>query len=142
MRFILCSAVFLAACSQEPAPSGLSAGIFAGEGRDALCIAGDPGVQRAGFITYGRGDANCSARGRIVAEGGGFALLPMGEGECRIPFAQDEAGVKIGPLPAACSYYCGPDVKADGKSFRRVSSGDSASASSNPMVDLGGDPLC
>lgn len=142
MRYILCSAFFLTACSQDPAPSGLSAGLFAGEGRNALCIAGDPGDQRAGFITYGSGDANCSARGRLVAEGAGFALLPQGEGDCRIPVTQDEAGVRIGQLPAACSYYCGPDADADGKSFRRVSPSDSAAASSNPMVDLGGAPLC
>ena len=134
--------LLLAACSPESSPPGLKPGLFAGEGRDALCIAGEAGNQRAGFITFGSGDANCSARGKLVAEGNGFALVPKGEGDCRIPVTQTEAGMTIGRPPGSCSYYCGPGVTLEGKSFRRVSPGDAAAAANNPMVDFGGDPLC
>ena len=142
MRLILYSMLLLAACSRDPTPPGLDPGLFAGEGRDALCIAGKAGDQRAGFIAYGDGDANCSASGRLVAEGNGFALVPKGEGDCRIPVTQNEAGVTIGAPPASCSYYCGPGASLDDKSFRRVSPGDAGATASNPMVDFGGDPLC
>ena len=134
--------VLLAACSQEPAPSGLATGLFAGEGRDALCIAGEAGSQRAGFIAYGDGDTNCSARGRVVAESSGFALVPQGEGDCRIPVTQTQTGVALGKAPASCSYYCGPGASFEGKGFRLVSPGDAGAAETTPMVDLAGDPLC
>ena len=45
----------------------------------------DGGAQRAGFIVYGEGDANCSASGRIEQAGAGWALVPTGDAECRIP---------------------------------------------------------
>jgi hypothetical protein len=142
MRMILPLVALLAACSQESAPTGVSPGLFAGEGRDALCIAGEPGNQRAGFIAYGDGETNCSARGRIEVEGGGFALVPQGEGDCRIPLTQSQTGVTLGKAPASCSYYCGPGAGFEGKSFRRASPGDEGAARTNPMVDFAGDPLC
>ena len=121
---------------------GVSAGLFAGEGRNALCIAGAAGDLRGGFIVYGSGNENCSARGRIVDDGAGFALVPQGEGDCRIPLTQDAAGVTLGNSPASCSYYCGPGATFDGTAFRPVGSGDAAATASNPMVDFAGDPLC
>ncbi|QDP20107.1 hypothetical protein [Sphingomonas xanthus] len=143
MRLILCSALLIAAaCSSEPEPA-MSAGLFAGVDRDALCIAGEPGEQRGGFITYGKGDMNCSAKGSIVADGGQFALVPQGEGEgeCRFPLTQNPDGVTIG-TPESCSYYCGPGLSAEGRTFRRMGSGASSKSAPDAVTDLAGDPLC
>ena len=110
-------------------------GTFAGEGRDRLCIAGEPGNYRGGFIAFGDGDVNCSASGRIEAAGAGFALVPRGEGGCRMPLTVDGNVVRLGEVPAACSYYCGPGATMAGKSYNRADMGAKA-------VDLAGDPLC
>jgi hypothetical protein len=135
MRRFVPFALLLAACSQEPAPTQLTAGTFAGEGRDRLCIAGEAGAYRAGLIAYGGGDANCSATGRLEQAGTGWALVPRGEGECRIPLEIQGSSVRIGQPPAACAYYCGPGAGLAGKSFNRSDMGAKA-------VDLAGDPLC
>ena len=143
MRFIFPAAFLLAACSdQAPAPS--IAGMFAGEGRNALCIAGSASQQRAGFITYGQGGNNCSARGRVEADGEGWALVPSGEGEgeCRIPLSVDGDSISLGSGDSSCAYYCGPGATFAGKSFRRVDPADGVAAARNPMVDFAGDPLC
>lgn len=128
--------MLLAACSQgqEPAPS-IATGNFAGEGRDRLCIAGEAGNYRAGFIAFGEGDVNCSASGRIEVQGGQFALVPRGEGDCRVPLSVEGGKVRIGKVPAACAYYCGPGASMAGKSF-------SQGSASGAVVDLAGDPLC
>lgn len=135
MRPILALALLLAACSNEPAEPSLTTGTFAGEGRDRLCIAGEPGNYRGGLIAFGSGDINCSASGRIEGQGGQLALVPRGEGACRIPLAIDGNIIRIGDVPAACSYYCGPGATMAGKSFNRSDMGAKA-------VDLVGDPLC
>lgn len=127
--------LLLAACSQPPAAPSLPVGSFAGEGRDRLCIAGEPGNYRAGLISYGSADTNCSARGQIEVGSDGVALVPRGEGPCRIALVVEGDRVSIGKLPAACSYYCGPGADMAGKSFRRTAGGGAA-------VDLVGDPLC
>ena len=135
MKRILLLAFLLAACSQEAAQPSLATGDFAGEGRDRLCIAGEPGAYRAGLIAYGAGDENCSAAGRLEQSGTGSALIPKGEGDCRIPVAIDGNIVWIGQPPAACSYYCGPGASLAGKSYNRSDMGAKA-------VDFAGDPLC
>lgn len=135
MRRFLPWTLLLAACSQQPAEPSLTTGTFAGNGRDRLCIAGDPGNYRGGLITYGEGDSNCSASGSIETEAGEFALIPRGEGPCRIGLVIEGDVVRIAEIPAACSYYCGPGVRMDGKSFRRAESSGAA-------VDLAGTPLC
>ncbi|MCL6699661.1 hypothetical protein LZ496_12820 [Sphingomonas sp. NSE70-1] len=136
MRSILPWFMLLAACSQgqEPAPS-IATGTFAGEGRDRLCIAGEPGNYRGGLIVYADGDVNCSAGGKIDAANGAIALVPRGEGDCRIPLAIDGNAVRIGDVPAACSYYCGPGAAMAGKTFNRSDAG-------GQVADLAGDPLC
>ena len=59
MRNLLPCFALLVACSQEKEPAAtVVTGIFAGEGRDKLCIAGDAGKYRMGLITFGSGDAN------------------------------------------------------------------------------------
>ena len=135
MKRILVLLPLLAACSREAAQPSLATGTFAGEGRDRLCIAGEPGAYRAGLIAFGDGDANCSASGRLEASGAGWVLVPKGEGDCRIPVTIDGNSVQIGQPPAACSYYCGPAASLTGKSFNRADMGAKA-------VDFAGDPLC
>ena len=135
MRPILPLAMLLAACSQQPAEPSLTTGTFAGSGRDRLCIAGEPGNYRAGLIAFGEGDVNCSASGRIESQGGKLALVPRGEGPCRIPLTIEGNIVRIGEVAAACSYYCGPGAAMAGKTYSKANMGAAA-------VDLAGDPLC
>ena len=126
----------IAACSkpQAAAPPAI-AGTYAGAGRDALCFASDGGPSRSGFITYGAGDANCSASGRLVGAGEAWELVPAGEGECRIPVSFGDGTVTLGAQSANCAYYCGPGASFAGKTFRMVPKPPAA-------VDLAGDPLC
>jgi len=135
MRLILPCALLLTACSQQPAEPSLTTGTFAGPGRDRLCIAGEPGNYRGGLIAYGPGDVNCSASGRVEAQDGQYALIPRGEGDCRIPLTIDANVVRIGTVPGSCSYYCAPGATLAGKAYNRTDMGAKA-------VDLAGDPLC
>ena len=135
MRILTLSLLLLAACSQEPAQPTLATGTFAGNGRDRLCIAGDAGAYRAGLIAYGEGNNNCSASGRLERVGESWALVPKGEGDCRIPLALEGNVIRLGQPPAACSYYCGPGAAMAGKSYNRSDMGAKA-------VDHAGDPLC
>lgn len=135
MRPTIPLVLLLAACSQQPAEPSLATGTFSGEGRDRLCIAGEPGAYRAGLIAYGEGNANCSAAGRLEPAGAAWALVPKGEGDCRIPLEIEGNAVRVGQLSAACSYYCGPGASLAGKSYNRADMGAKA-------VDLAGDPLC
>ena len=135
MRSIFLLAPLLAACSQEAAQPSPATGTFAGESRDRLCIAGEPGAYRAGLIAYGPANANCSAAGRLEQAGTGWALIPRGEGDCRIPMEIDGNVVRMGQQPEACSYYCGPGASLSGKTYNRSDVGAKA-------VDFAGDPLC
>jgi len=137
MRAILLIVLCLTACQQEQQPDepGIAPGTFAGEGRDRLCISGEAASLRAGLIAYGAGDANCSAAGRLERSGDGWALVPRGEGECRIPLTIQGHVVRVGQPPAACAYYCGPGAQLAGKSYSRADMGAKA-------VDFAGDPLC
>jgi hypothetical protein len=135
MRYLLPLIMILGGCSQQAADQTLATGTFVGEGRDRLCIAGEPGSYRAGLIAYGKGDTNCTASGSVDAQGGQMALVPRGETSCRIPLTVDGNSVRIGEAPAACSYYCGPGASLSGKAYSRSDTGSKA-------VDLAGDPLC
>lgn len=135
MRIMFPALLLLTACSQQPVDSPIPTGTYAGERRDRLCIAGEAGNLRAGLIAYGPGDANCSAAGPLEQAGAGWALVPKGEGECRIPLQIDGNVVRIGQPPAACAYYCGPGADMEGKIYNRADVGAKA-------VDLAGDPLC
>lgn len=132
---ILPLTMLLAACSQQPSEPLLTTGTFAGDGRDRLCLAGEPGQYRSGLIAYGPGNVNCSAAGRLEGSGTGWVLVPKGEGECRIPLVIEENAVRVGQASAACAYYCGPGAAMTGKTYNRTDMGAKA-------VDLAGDPLC
>ena len=135
--FILAFALTVTACAQEEpaAPPGLVAGTYAGGGRDALCIAGQAGTQRAGFVVYGADNANCSASGRTEPVGAGWTLIPAGDAECKIPLTVTAGQISLGSGTPACAYYCGPGASFAGKSFTR-------SSSTQRTTDLAGDPLC
>ena len=135
MRLILPLGLLLAACSQQPAEPTVAVGTFAGEGRDRLCLAGEAANYRGGLIVYGEGDANCSASGKIEVQGPALTLIPRGEGDCRIPLTIEGNSVRIGQVPASCSYYCGPGASLQAKSFNRSDMGAA-------VTDLAGDPLC
>ena len=138
MRLLLLAfALTVTACAQEEpaAPPGLAAGTYTKGGRDALCISGQGGTQRAGFVVYGADNANCSASGRIEASGADWTLIPAGDAECRIPVTVTPGRISLGPSNPACAYYCGPGASFAGKSF-------SQSPSAKPAADLAGDPLC
>jgi hypothetical protein len=133
------SALLLNACSKEAevpandsAPVAAGSSSFAGVGRDRLCLAPEG---RAAFITYGDGDANCSARGGIEGAGGALTLIPEGDTSCRIPLTRSGDTVELGALAPECAYYCGPKASFAGKSFKRMTK-------SEPVKDLAGDPLC
>lgn len=128
-------ALLLAACSQQEKDPSIPTGSYAGQGRDRLCIAGEAGNYRGGLIAFGDGETNCSASGRLLAEGGKYVLIPRGEGDCRIPLEIKANLVKVGQPPAACAYYCGPDAEMAGRAFNKADTG-------SQVVDLAGDPLC
>ena len=142
MRLITLSMLLLAACSKtQPTPPDATQ-LFAGEGRNALCLSGPAEQQRGGFIVYGGGDSNCSAQGRIERAGAGFALIPSGEGACRIAFTITADRLLLGPVEPSCAYYCGPGAGFGGARFGRVTSSDATAAANNPMTDFAGEPLC
>ena len=121
----------LAACSPEAAEAPSESLLYAGEGRDRLCISG----QRGGLIVYGDGNANCSARGRVERSADRLVLLPDGDSDCRIEGKLDGDRLALGKRAAACDYYCGPGADYAGKGFSR-------STRASPAVDFAGDPLC
>lgn len=142
MRLMTLSMLLLAACSKtQPTPQDATQ-LFAGEGRNALCLTGAAEQQRGGLIVYGGGDSNCSARGRIERAGARFALIPSGEGACRIAFSINVDRLLLGPVEPSCAYYCGPGAGFGGARFERVNSSDATAAANSPMTDFAGEPLC
>lgn len=125
--------VLLAACSPEAAPPApAKTTLYAGEGRDRLCVKG----ARIGFIAFGQGDANCSAKGRIDRTGEhSFSIVPDGDQDCRIAVQDQGDTLRLGKVAAACAYYCGPGATFEGKAFTR-------NAAASLAVDFAGDPLC
>ena len=141
MRIIITLALLVSACSgkaPEKAPDtgpALAVGTYAGDGRDRLCVVGEAGAQRAGFVSYGSGETNCTMSGTIEAKGAVFVLKPKGDLRCSVDVSVNDGRVSLSPGTPACSYYCGPDATFANKNFRRD---DKAT----PAVDLAGDKLC
>ena len=128
---ILALALLLAACSPAAPEPDAERRLYAGQGRDRLCVAGD----RVGFIAYGQGNANCSVRGRLNRIGDRPAIIPDGDQDCRIEVREQGGTLRLGKVAAACTYYCGPGASFEGRAF-------SESSSASPAVDFAGDPLC
>ena len=146
MRCLLIPALLLLpACRQEPdappdQPAAATAGqtetsstTFAGSGRDRLCLA--EGAGRAGLITFGEGNANCSVTGSLARSGDRLTITPDGDAACRVQATLAGDRLTLGPAGAACAYYCGPSASFAGKQFTRTEGPE-------PVTDLAGDPLC
>ena len=123
--------LLLASCSQEASDTPPERALYAGNGRDRLCMAGD----RIGFIAFGEGDSNCSVRGRVERTDGRMIIRPDGDEDCRIDASQDGDRLLLGDRTAACAYYCGPGVNYSAREFTRQ-------PSATPAIDFAGDPLC
>ena len=135
--------LLLTACGEQDAsvtanqPAGAAAAqsavqTFAGQGRDRLCL--DERGGRAGLITYGQGDANCSIRGAVQRSGERITIAPDGDDSCRVAGTIAGNEVTLGPRTPGCAYYCGPTADYSGRSF----TADNVA----PVTDLAGDPLC
>ena len=137
MRIIITLALLVSACSGTTPDKGraLAVGTYAGDGRDRLCVVGEAGVQRAGFISYGPSQANCTMSGTIEAKGARFVLKPASDSRCAVDVSVNDGRVSLAPGTLACSYYCGPGATFANKSFKRD---DKAT----PAVDFAGDKLC
>jgi hypothetical protein len=121
----------LAACSPQPAEAPAERLLYAGEGRDRLCVSG----QRGGLIIYGARDTNCSARGRIERSGDRLTLIPDGDPDCRIEATLSGDNLRLGARSLSCAYYCGPGADFAGKALAK-------DATASPARDFAGDPLC
>ena len=137
MRIIITLALLVSGCSGKAPDKGpaMAVGSYAGEGRDRLCVVGEPGVQHAGFISYGSGEANCTMSGTIESKGAVFVLNPKGDSRCSVELSVNDGRVSLAPGTPACSYYCGPGATFANMNFRRD---DKAT----PAVDLAGEKLC
>ena len=123
--------LLLSTCSPAAPEPESGRRLYAGEGRDRLCMTGD----RVGFIAYGEGDTNCSVRGRLERAENRLTLVPDGDADCRIEVQEEGETLRLGGVTAACAYYCGPGASFAGKAFTE-------SASASAAVDFAGDPLC
>jgi hypothetical protein len=131
---LLAAALLLSSCGRQAAEPSLANGSYSAQGRDRLCVTGEAGAQRLGFITFGGGDTNCSARGRVAAKGATWELTPTGDADCRIPLSLNDGTIALGPASPACAYYCGPGASFAGRGFRP--------SKGAAVTDLAGDPLC
>jgi hypothetical protein len=123
--------LMLASCSPGDQP-GPEKRLYAGDGRDRLCINGD----RVGFIAYGAADTNCSVRGQLSRAGDNrLTIHPAGDSDCRITAEDEGESIRLGKLTEACAYYCGPGADFSGKAFTE-------NPAASPAVDFAGDPLC
>jgi len=125
------------ACDRIPDNSQLK-GVYAGQGRDALCLVAPMGSEKlgAGIVTYGSGDNNCTLTGEVRTAEGAIAFYADHDDACHFALNQEsEALVLPQQIPASCSYYCGPGASLAGKRFEK------REGASRP-ADFAGDPLC
>jgi hypothetical protein len=136
--FLAGTLLLTASCGESPSPeekasAEVGLNIYAGEGRDRLCLRAEQD-REAAFVTYaGEGDTSCTVRGTFDRQAN--AIVPNGDATCRIPVTVTADAVQLGAASAACAYYCGPKASFAGKRFALTTAGGEA-------VDLAGDPLC
>ena len=136
MRFTCLAALLLAACSEGGVPGNSLVGDYRGPGRDALCVAREGEALKAGLITYGDGDSNCSVNGRAEIRADALVVIPRGDSECSVEIRVANGSAKVGARSPACAYYCGPGADYSGRELRRTP--DAATK----VTDFAGDPLC
>lgn len=144
MRSVPALFLLLAACSggtprETGGPQAPPLGEFAAATGARLCIAFVGDSLRAGLFVPALGsNANCSMAGRIERAAAGWALVPQGEGGCRIGLKRglqrDGNGLRTAPAPAACAYYCGPGANLTEQHFSPAASG--------AATDIAGARLC
>ena len=125
----------LAACgrSQPDAPAApVPAEVWQAGSRDRLCLKGN----RAGFIVYGEGNSNCSARGRAVRSDAQASITPDGDNRCTfiVAVTGDTVTLRAGS-GEGCAYYCGPGAAIGDLKLTRA-------PAATPATDLAGDALC
>ena len=133
-RLLLAAALAIAACDRAPPPpeAPVEAEVWQANARDRLCLKGN----RAGFIVYGLGNANCSARGRAVRSDDQASLVPDGESRCVFVVELDGGSATLRPgSGGGCGYYCAPGAAIGATAWTRAPAGASA-------TDLAGEPLC
>ena len=141
MRPFLPIFFLLLACSEQSSqppdqPEAVATGVFAGKGRDRLCIANEASGSHVGIVTYGDGDNSCTLKGNVTQAEHGMLVEAMGDPACKLLVESNgETLISRVPDPKACEYYCGPGATMADRSFRRDSS-------ASPAVDFAGDPLC
>ena len=123
-----------AACSQQQQPEAASE-VWAA-GRDGLCLTGSGEALRAGLITYGEGDSNCSIAGSASRDGERIRITPAGDSQCAVEVIVIGDSAKVGQRTSACEYYCGPGADFSGRELQR------SEKPVNAIRDFAGDPLC
>ncbi len=135
-RFACLAALSLAACSGGADSGDSLVGVYRGSTRDALCIAREGDALKAGLVTYGDGDANCSLAGRAEVRGEVLVLMPRGDSECSLEIRVVGGAATLGARSQACTFYCGPEADFSGRKLSR------APDTSAEVSDFAGDPLC
>ena len=136
MRFACLAILLLAGCSQGADPGDAWIGNYRGPNRDALCVAREGQGFKAGLITYGDGDMNCSLSGPAQIRGDGLVITPRGDSECSVQVSITNGIATFGQRTSACAYYCGPGANFAGRKLPK------APDASTKVSDFAGVPLC
>lgn len=135
MRLAYLAILMLAACSEGPDTGAAWVGTYRGQEQDALCVAREGEALKAGFVTYGPGNVNCSISGRAEIRGGALMVVPRGDSDCSIEVLIANGVVSLGTRSQACAYYCGPGADYSGRELLKA-------PDATKVTDFGGDPLC
>jgi hypothetical protein len=136
MRIACLVALLLSACSRGADPGSAVVGVYRDPDRDGLCIAREGQGFKAGLITYGDGDTNCSLNGSAEFRGDTLIVTPRGDFACFVEIRITNGVARIAEQTKACAYYCGPEADYAGRELRKTP--DAAIK----VTDFTGDPLC
>ena len=143
LSFLSASALLLAGCGREQAPTNEAAQaspqaaqddtvVFRSGARDRLCLKDG----QVAVVSYAQaGNANCTVRGTLDTSAAEAVIRPDGDTSCAIPMTRTGDRATLGAAGPACAYYCGPGASLEGKSFDRAPTPE-------PVTDVAGDPLC